>query len=137
MDIELAAALVPYLSAAIGTYGPSVGERVRATEPDRAVDSTTELGRALLGRILDGPQPPAGVGAAVAGLATNPADEELTAELRRQLREALAADPELARVVSAMLSEAGVAVSTPGEQSVAVRTVSEVTTGEWPIIQPR
>jgi hypothetical protein len=138
MNIELAAALVPYVSAAIGRYGGGAMSPARAAGPDPGGDSTVEVGRALL-RCLVGPRGSAAVRAAVEELTADPADDERVAALRVQLRRALAADPALAGAAAEVLSAAGVAINAAGggDGAVAVRTVSDVQSGEWPIIRPR
>ena len=137
MDIELAAAVVPYACAAIGAYGNGVVAKVRDAGLDSTTDSAVELGRRLLRQFLAAEGAAGGVRAAVEGLAEEPDDDERVAALRVRLRAALTDDPALARTVAELLSGAGVGVSTPGDRSVAVRTVSGVTTGEWPVIRPR
>jgi hypothetical protein len=137
MDIELAAVLVPYVSAVIGAYGVGSVERVQDATLDSATDSTVQVGRRLLRRILGPEGSSPAVRAAVRELAADPDDDDRVTSLRLRLREQLTADPVLARAVAAILSEAGVAVPTPGDGSVAVRTVSDVQSGEWPIVRPR
>ena len=135
MDIELAAALLPYVTAAIGRYGGEVVPHARDARRDSATDSTVEVGRRLLRRIVTAERSGA-VRSAVEELAVNPADDERVATLRLRLRAAVTADPALARAVAEILTAAGVMVSTPGDRSVVVRTVSDVQTGEWPVIRP-
>ena len=133
MDIEIAAVLVPYVSAAIGRYGGGVLPPTQDGGWEPASDSAAAVGRRLLHRILSG-DGCAEVRLAVEELAADPADDERVSLLRRRLRAAVAADPVLARAVAEILSAAGVTV--PADHSAVVRTVSDVQSGEWPVIRP-
>jgi hypothetical protein len=140
MNVELAAAVLPYVSAAVGRYGTAVVTKVSTMDP--APDATVGVGHRLLRRVLDRAEHAPAVRAAVADLAEDPTDDDRVAALRVQFREALAADPGLAQDVADILAGAGVAIIGSGERAVAVYTVSEVGTagdrsGEWPIIRPR
>ncbi|MFF5075811.1 hypothetical protein ACFY36_02085 [Actinoplanes sp. NPDC000266] len=120
----MTAAVVPYVSAAVGAYGAAVLERVQ----DAAADSTVGLGGRLLQRFLNHGGSTAGVQGAVAELAEDVSDEDRVAALRVQVRKALAADPELAAEVRGLLAEAGVSVSVTasGDRSIAAQTISGV-----------
>ncbi|MEU8819147.1 hypothetical protein [Actinoplanes sp. NPDC048796] len=125
MDPEVAAvtaAVVPYVSAAVGAYGAAVVERVQ----EAAADSTVGLGGRLLQRFLNRGRSAAGVEEAVADLAEDVSDEDRVAALRVQVRKALNADPELAAEVRGLLAEAGVTVTASGERSIAAQTISGV-----------
>ncbi len=125
MDPEVtavAAAVVPYVSAAVGAYGAAVVERVQ----EAAADSTVGLGGRVLQRLLGRRQSAAGVQEAVTDLAEDVTDEDRVAALRLQIRKALGADPQLAAEVRGLLAEAGVSVTASGDRSIAAQTISGV-----------
>src|SRR4051794_14126127 len=99
-------------------YGTSVMERVRDAAADATADATVGLGRRLLRRFLPAGGASDAVVTAVQDVAGNPQDADLVAALRSQLRKALAADPQLAGTVAAMLP-AG-AVTAAGTRSAAI-----------------
>ncbi len=117
MDVDLAAAVVPYVAAAVGVYGARVLERVSDAAVDATADATVGVGRRLLHRIVGRDAPAGPVSAAVQDLAEDPADEDRVAALRLQLRKALASDPQLAAEVAALLPEP--TVTAVGPRSVA------------------
>ncbi|WP_442877474.1 hypothetical protein [Dactylosporangium sp. AC04546] len=126
----MAAAVVPYVTAAVVAYGTAVVDRVRDAAADATADATVGVGRRLLRRILClnqlvGAADPA-VRTAVADLAEQPDDADREAALRVQLRKALAADPGLAADLAALLP-ASTTFTASGTRSVAVQNNSGIT----------
>jgi hypothetical protein len=124
VDTDLAATVVPYIAAAAGAYGTAVIDRVRDAAADATADATVSAGRRLLRRILRRDESAMPVTEAVRDLVEDPADDDRVAALRLQLRKALAADPQLAADVTAIL--AGVATTAAGPRSVAVQQNSGI-----------
>ncbi|WP_127506918.1 hypothetical protein [Actinoplanes solisilvae] len=125
MDPEvtaLAAAVVPYVSAAAGAYGSAVVQRVQ----DSAADATMGLGGRLLRRLLGREESAAAVADAAVDLAEDPADEDRVAAMRLQIRKALAADPALMVEIRELLAAEGVSVTASGERAIAAQTISGV-----------
>lgn len=125
MDVEvtaLAAAVVPYVSAAVATYGAGVLSRVE----DAAADATVGVGGRVLRRLLGRGESRPAVEAAVVDLAEDPGDEDRVAALRLQIRKALSEDPGLAAEVAQLVGAAGVTVTASGERSIAAQTISGV-----------
>jgi hypothetical protein len=118
----LAAAIVPYVSAAAGAYGAAVLERAQ----DSAADATVGLGRRIVDRLLRREESAEVIEGAVTDLVEDPQDDDRVAALRLQIRKALAADPELATEIRGMLNDAGVTVTASGERSIAAQTISGV-----------
>ena len=93
MDIGvLVSQAFPYLGAVAGAYGGAVLQRLQ----DEATNSTVEVGRRLLDRLLGRDESRPAIEAAVTDLAEHPEDEDFQAAVRAQVRKALTADPELA-----------------------------------------
>ncbi|MEV4630116.1 hypothetical protein AB0J90_28035 [Micromonospora sp. NPDC049523] len=123
MDIGvLVSQAFPYLGAVAGAYGGAVLQRLQ----DEATNSTVELGRRLLARLLGRDESRPAIEAAVTDLGENPDDEDLQAAVRAQVKKALADDPELAAEIGRVLADAGVpgtakyAVTVTGSQGVQV-----------------
>lgn len=114
---SVAAAVVPYVSAAMGVYGAAVVARVQ----EAAADATVGVGGRLLRRLLGRAESAPAMEAAAAELAQDPGDQDRVAGLRLQIRKALEADPQLMADLVEILSEAGATVTAAGERSVAVR----------------
>ncbi|GAA4261814.1 hypothetical protein [Dactylosporangium darangshiense] len=119
MDADLALAVVPYVTAAIGAYGTAVVDRARDAAADATADAMVGLGRRLLCRFLRHDGSSVAVGAAVQDVAEDLQDPDRVAALRSQLRKALAADPQLAAEVAALLP--GTAMTAAGPRSVTVQ----------------
>lgn len=119
--LGLAHQVTPYATAAVAAYGSAVLTRAE----NNAADATIAFGQRLLQRLYRSrtnsavPDPLAVV---VADLAATPADEDLQATLRLQIRRALLADPELFWEISAMPrpESPGNTVSSVGSRSVAI-----------------
>jgi hypothetical protein len=119
MDVDVAqtaAAVVPFVTAAVVAYGTQTLERLR----DAAADGTVALGQRVLGRLLTRDRP--ALVAAVQDHAADPADTDAAAQLRLQIRKALAEDPALAAEVAAMLPAQRIRIEASGERSVATHT---------------
>lgn len=120
MDIAaIASQVMPYITAAIGAYGAAVWTKAQ----DAVADETVSLGRRLLQRIARREQSRPQLEAAVADVAEARGDEDFIAALRGQIKKALAADPELAGDVVAMLNEAPV-IAGPGSQVISGSHIS-------------
>ncbi|WP_430496836.1 hypothetical protein ACQRWP_19985 [Micromonospora trifolii] len=137
VDLEVAqtaAAVMPYVTAAVTTYGMSTLDRVRDTVVEKTSDATVGVGHRLLNRILGREESRQAIEGAVIDVAAG--EEDSAAALKLQIRKALAADPELAREVTAMLPAGSVHVEASGERSIAIDNNSGVaSTGENATIQ--
>jgi hypothetical protein len=122
----LAASAVPYIAAAVHTYGASVLDKLQ----EAAADATVGAGGRILGRMLAHRSP--AIEGAIVDLAEDTEDEDRRAALRLQIRKALAADPQLAAAVAEEVNAAGTSVVASGERSVAAHTISGgvVSTGD-------
>jgi hypothetical protein len=118
--VSLAAEMSPYVSAAVGAYGGAVLAKVR----DDAADATVGLGRRLLQRIFGSRAEGESLPESLQNLAADPQDGDAVVALRLQIRKFLAADPDLATEVQAMLAEVGVSVTASGERSIAAQVIS-------------
>jgi len=135
---QLAAEVLPYVSAAVGAYGMRVLDQIGDDTVAAVSDATVGLGRRLLDRLLtrrrgetDGSA--AEISRAVRDLAASPTDSDAQAALRLRIRAALAADPELAAEVRELLpAPALVVVTAHGARSVAAQSIvgSVVVTGD-------
>jgi hypothetical protein len=113
MDVGvLVSQAYPYLGAVAGAYGGAVLQRLQ----DEATDSTVEVGRRLLGRLLGRDESRPAIEAAVTDLGEHPDDEDFQATVRAQVKKALTADPELAAEIGRLLVDAGV----PGTAKYAI-----------------
>jgi len=125
MDAEIAAvaaAVVPYLTAAAGAYGAAVLSRIH----DSAADTTVGFGSRLLRRLLQREDSAPALESAVLDLAEDPADNDRQAALRLQIRKILAADEELAADVSGMINGAEITITASGDRAVAGQHISGV-----------
>lgn len=122
MEVDLAATVVPYVTAVAGAYGAAVVAKIRDTAADGTADAAAQLGRRLLARVLRRSEEPATrrVIDAVQEIAEHPTDPDAVAALRLQLRRAFTADPQLAADITDMLREASTAVRARGQGAVAV-----------------
>jgi hypothetical protein len=139
MDVDVAqtaAAVMPYVTAAVTAYGVTTLDKVRDAAVDKASDATVTLGHRMLNRILGRAASPQVIEGAVIDAAAG--EEDSAAALRLQIRKALAADPELAREVAAMLPAGSTQVEASGERSIATGTNSGVaSTGDHATIHLR
>jgi hypothetical protein len=120
VDADLAGAVLPYLSAVAAAYGTAVLDKVRDEAVDATAEATVGAGRRMLRWILRRPQVAGPVADAVQKVADNPADTDRVAVLRVVLRDALAADPQLAANLAALVGQAP-PILAAGPRSVAVR----------------
>lgn len=138
MDVDVAqtaAAVMPYVTAAVTAYGVTTLDKVRDAVVDKASDATVGVGHRLLNRILGRAESRQVIEGAV--LDVEAGEEDSAAALKLQIRKALAADPELAREVAAMLPAGAVHVEASGERSIAIQHNSGVaSTGDNATIQP-
>ncbi|MFG3600263.1 hypothetical protein [Micromonospora chersina] len=114
MDMDVthtAAAVMPFVTAAVQTYGAMTLEKLRDGVIDGASGASADWGRRLLLRILGKGETQAGIEGAVEELAAEPQDEDAVAALRLQIRRALASDPSLQADVSRILVDASSATS--------------------------
>src|SRR5689334_11068535 len=102
---EVAAQVLPYLSAVAGAYGGAVVQRVTDQAADATGDAAVSWGRRMLGRLLGSSQS-AQVEAAMVELANHPDEEDFAAAVRAQIRLALVDDPTLGEELAAMLVDA-------------------------------
>ncbi|MEU8094707.1 MULTISPECIES: hypothetical protein [Micromonospora] len=137
MDVDVAqtaAAVMPYVTAAVTAYGMSTLDKVRDRVVDGASDATVGVGHQLLNRILGREQSRQAIEGAVIDVATG--EEDGTVALKLQIRKALATDPELAREVAAMLPAGSVHIEASGERSIAIQNnLGVASTGENATIQ--
>lgn len=137
MDVDVArtaAAVMPYVTAAITTYGMSTLDKIRDTVVDKTSDATVSVGHRLLMRLLRREESRQAIEGAVSDVVSG--EEDGAAALRLQIRKALAADNELARDVAAMLPAGSSHVEASGERSIAIQNNSGVaSTGDSATIQ--
>ncbi|GIF06256.1 hypothetical protein Asi03nite_37940 [Actinoplanes siamensis] len=137
MDVDIAqtaAALMPYVTAAVSAYGATTLDKLRDAVVDSATNATVGVGHRLLNRILGREQSRQVIEGAILDAAAGEEDSE--AALRLQIRKALAADPALARDVLALLPESATRVEAAGERSIAIGHNSGVaSTGDNASIQ--
>ncbi|HEX5200262.1 hypothetical protein ACFQS1_12550 [Paractinoplanes rhizophilus] len=123
MDIDVAQtanAVLPYVTGAITAYGAATLDKVRQAVVDEAADGTVSLGHRILNRILRRDASRPAIEGAIGDVAAGEDGSDVA--LKLQIRKALAADPELAREVAAMLTAGGVTITASGERSVATQT---------------
>jgi RIP homotypic interaction motif (RHIM)-containing protein len=128
MDVgALAGEMVPYVSAVAGAYGGAVLEKLKTESTDAAADATVGLGRKLLDAVRRrSPAAPA-IEAAVVELADDADDQDLRDILGARLKRALAADPELAAEIGALLRQAPGGVTITNSQGIQVGDHNEQT----------
>ncbi|GAA1747073.1 hypothetical protein ACBR40_13665 [Nonomuraea sp. AD125B] len=122
MSVDLAAlvaAVSPWATAAVASYGAAV----LAQAQEDAADATVGWGRKILQRVFGTHPAEEEVPEAIAELAQAPDDADLQAALRVQIRKALAADPGLAAEVARMVEQAR------GQALVGQGQVNAVATG--------
>lgn len=123
MDVDVAqtaAAVMPYVTAAVTAYGTNTLDKVRDAMVDKASDATVSLGHRVLNRILGKSASPQVIEGAIVDVAAG--EDDSVAALRLQIRKALAADPDLVREVAGMLPVGTVHNEASGERSIAVVT---------------
>lgn len=123
VDVDVAAAVVPYVSAAVAAYGGALWQRVQDTAADAAADATVGVGRRVLQVILGRGEAADGVREAVDDLAADPGNEDAVPTLRQQLRKLLAADADLGRELAGLVAQGPVSVTASGERSIAAQTI--------------
>ncbi|NAS20067.1 hypothetical protein GT755_00020 [Herbidospora sp. NEAU-GS84] len=124
MDVaEVAAQVVPYVTAAIGALGGAVWTKTQDAVVDAAAGSVADgvvgWGRRLLGRVAEREEGRPALESAVADVAADPADQDAVAVLRVRIRKALAADPALAADIQQMLAAAAPITAGPGSQVIS------------------
>lgn len=134
MDVDVAqtaAAVMPYVTAAVTAYGVTTLDRVRDAVVDKTSDATVGLGQRLLNRILGREESRQVIEGAIADVAAGEEDSE--AALKLQIRKALAADPGLARDVAQLLPTGTTHNEASGTRSIAIVTNSGIaSTGDNP-----
>jgi len=137
MDVDVAqtaAAVMPYVTAAVTAYGMNTLDKVRDAVVDKASDKTVSVGHRLLNRILGREESRQVIEGAVIDLAAGEEDSE--AALKLQIRKALAADQDLARAVAAILPAGSVHIVASGDRSIAIQNNTGVaSTGDNATIQ--
>lgn len=116
--MDVIAAMVTAVSAAIGKYGASVLTRAE----EAGEEATVGLGRRLLQKVLHRAGNSASVQEAVVDVSEAPTDDDTVAALRLQLKKALAADSTLEAEVTAMVRDAGMAVDNRGDRANIAQT---------------
>ncbi|WP_322500203.1 hypothetical protein TR631_38170 [Streptomyces rochei] len=128
--VTLSSEIVPYLTAAVASYGTAV--LVRAEES--AADATVALGQRFLQRLRRG-EAQERIDDAVEELAADPSAPDLQAVLRVAVREALH-DRELAGELAAILGQHRAAITASGERSVATQhNAGVIVTGDNGTVQ--
>lgn len=134
MDVDVAqtaAAVMPYVTAAVTAYGVTTLDKVRDAVVDKASDATVGVGHRLLNRILGREESRQVIEGAIVDIAAGEEDSE--AALKLQIRKALAADPDLARDVAQLLPAGAVHNEAAGTRSIAIGTNSGIaSTGDNP-----
>jgi len=123
MDVDVArtaAAVLPYVTAAVTAYGMNTLARVRDAVVDSASDATVGVGHRLLNRILGREESRQVIEDAVIDVAAGEEDGETA--LKVQIRKALAADPDLAREIAGMLPITTAHNEASGTRSIAIGT---------------
>jgi GrpB-like predicted nucleotidyltransferase (UPF0157 family) len=105
-EIELAAEVAPIAVAAIGIYGKAV----LAEAWNDVADVTVKAGLRLLQRIFGRRKQDEAFPDVLADVVAHPGDSDVVAQLRLTIRRALAADPELAKEVAALVADAAPSV---------------------------
>ncbi|WP_239118400.1 hypothetical protein [Paractinoplanes ferrugineus] len=120
VDIDLAAVVVPYVTAAVAAYGSAIAQRVQDGAVDATTDGTARLGRRLLNRILRRGESEPAIAAAVQDVADRPDDADRVAALRSQIRKAIEADTVLAADVATLLGTDGATIDASGNRATAM-----------------
>ncbi|MEV0096994.1 hypothetical protein [Streptomyces sp. NPDC050738] len=125
--IVLANQVVPYVTAAVQSYGTAVLTRASGA----GADATVSLGTRILQRIWRREESRAAVEGAVDDAVANPEDEDFQAALRAQIKRVLRADAELAAELEGLLPPAGVSITASGDGAVAAqRNEGVISTGD-------
>ncbi|GAA1353429.1 hypothetical protein [Streptomyces beijiangensis] len=128
----LANQIVPYVTAAVGSYGTAVLTRASGA----GADATVSLGTRILQRIWRREDSRADIERAVRDAVAAPEDEDFQAALRAQIKRALRDDAELAAEIAGLLPQAGASVSASGDGAVAAqRNEGVISTGDNATIQ--
>jgi hypothetical protein len=105
---QVAAAVVPYVTAAVQAYGAQTLDKIREAAVAKAANASVEWGRRILARLVSTADTRQAMEQAVLDLHANPTDDAVAA-ICLQIRKALS-NPELLREVTTLL--AGAAQST-------------------------
>lgn len=117
MDSSVIDGVVASVGAAIGAYGTGVLTRGEGL----AADATVRLGQRVLTRLRSHPASEQ-LSAVVTDVAANPDDEDYINLLRAKVTKIVAADPELASDLAALLRAAGWSIGAAGDTTVRVHT---------------
>ncbi|QIY95476.1 hypothetical protein HEP87_17325 [Streptomyces sp. S1D4-11] len=133
--VQQAEQAIPYVSAALTTYGAAVLHRAEDAALDAAVEGTAGLGQRILQLVWRrrGEEGRPELERVLGEAADEQSDAYTAAVLGRVLRQALQDDPELRREVAALLpaSAAGtVNVTAAGERSIAGQHIGTAITGD-------
>ncbi|GAA0403784.1 hypothetical protein Acor_24830 [Acrocarpospora corrugata] len=112
---EMAALVVPYITAAVGAYGAAVWTKTQ----ELAAEETAGWGRRMLQRLAGRPESRPALESAVADVEADANDGDAVAALRMQVKKALAADPELAAEIATMLAAASPVTAGAGSQVIS------------------
>lgn len=127
MDVsQVAADVIPYVTAAVRAYGIHTLEKVRDAAVEEASDATAGLGARLLKRLFSHDESRPVIEGAVVDLASGPDDADAVAAMRLQIRKLLAADPALANAIADMLPAHTIHVEASGERAIAAETISGI-----------
>jgi hypothetical protein len=122
-SVQLVNDAAPYVVSALSAYGGAVLAKTK----EEAANATVGIGRRLTRRIFGTRREGDPVPKVLADVIQDPSDPDYVGALRVAMRDALAADRDLADQVRAILATAGgTAVTASGERSVAVATNSGI-----------
>jgi hypothetical protein len=125
LDIDLAAASLPFITATVAAYGSAVLDKIKDAAADSTADAAVGTGRRILRRLLGRPSESIAIEGAIVELAEDPGEADRVAALRLQIRKAIAADPELADDLERILGTA-LTIGASGPGSLAVHTNSGI-----------
>jgi hypothetical protein len=133
--VQVVSETTSYVVAAASAYGGALLAKVEQEAVDATVGVGLRLARKIFG--VGGKDEP--VPEALAAVIDDPEDPDNVGALRKAIRKALVADPELAARVAAVIGEAraaGVQTVASGERSVAAHSISGVVvTGDEATVQ--
>src|SRR5690348_8771207 len=98
MDSEvatLASAAVPFIVASVQAYGQRVLDRIQDSVIDHASNTSVDVGRRILARLLAQDSQRQAIAADVAEIAANPINENAQTVLQSHIRAALEHDEDL------------------------------------------
>ncbi|MER5702229.1 hypothetical protein ABT023_09780 [Micromonospora sp. NPDC002296] len=123
MDVgvtPVAEAVVPFVAAAVGTYGAGVVNRIQ----EAAASATVGVGGQLLRRLLGRSESAPALTSAVTDLAVDTSDEKRLATLQLRILDILRMDEQIRADVVGILQAAKPNVTASGTRSVAAGTIS-------------